>query len=117
MNHNILLVEDDLKLNELIKNYFASYNYRVFQAENNSEAEEILAKEKIHSNPIDKNSNKTKSNSLIKDIKKIFVKTEIRIFVNILSGLFLFNTIAPTPSTFYKKIFFIVFNFLSQPTY
>ena len=48
MNHNILLVEDDLKLNELIKNYFASYNYRVFQAENNSEAEEILAKEKIH---------------------------------------------------------------------
>ena len=80
MNHNILLVEDDLKLNELIKNYFASYNYRVFQAENNSEAEEILAKEKIHliildimlptmngfdickKNPIDKNSNKTKSN-------------------------------------------------------
>ena len=48
MNYNILLVEDDLKLNDLIKNYFATYNYRVFQAEDSSEAEEILAKEKIH---------------------------------------------------------------------
>ena len=48
MNYNILLVEDDLKLNDLIKNYFAIYNYRVFQAEDSSEAEEILAKEKIH---------------------------------------------------------------------
>ena len=48
MNYNILLVEDDLKLNDLIKNYFTIYNYRVFQAEDSSEAEEILAKEKIH---------------------------------------------------------------------
>ena len=48
MNYNILLVEDDLKLNELIKNYFASYNYRVFQAEDNIEAKKILVKETIH---------------------------------------------------------------------
>ena len=48
MNYNILLVEDDLKLNDLIKNYFTIYNYRVFQAEDNIEAEKILAKEKIH---------------------------------------------------------------------
>ncbi len=48
MNYNILLVEDDLKLNDLIKNYFATYNYRVFQAEEHSEVEEILAKERIH---------------------------------------------------------------------
>ena len=47
MNFKYTSLEDDLKLNELIKNYFASYNYRVFQAENNSEAEEILAKEKF----------------------------------------------------------------------
>ena len=48
MNYNILLVEDDLKLNDLIKNYFTIYNYRVFQAEDNIEAEKILAKEKIN---------------------------------------------------------------------
>ena len=30
MNHNILLVEDDLKLNELIKNYFPHLIYAVF---------------------------------------------------------------------------------------
>ena len=42
MNYNILLVEDDLKLNDLIKNYFTIYNYRVFQAEDNISRENFF---------------------------------------------------------------------------
>lgn len=45
---NLLVVEDDLKLNDLIKEYLSQYNYKVFQAKNYNETQAILAKEKIN---------------------------------------------------------------------
>ncbi len=43
MNKNILIVDDDKRLRELLKDYLTEKNFQVYQSEDYNEAKEILS--------------------------------------------------------------------------
>ena len=43
MNKNILIVDDDKRLRELLKDYLTEKNLQVYQSEDYTEAKEILS--------------------------------------------------------------------------
>lgn len=48
MNKNILLVEDDVRMREIVCDYFAKEDFKIFEAENGKEALEIFEEQEIH---------------------------------------------------------------------